>query len=146
MGVDRRFDTLARGPTSSTSSSSIPPMALGKLTREVAALHGQLAAMQRTLTAGLAEVTAEAARAAASMRPKFESLNSEITDVRGRAALTGKGVHALIQEKRGKERLRRKLLLAVFLGCAGTIGAGVGALALRSCAAFGPAPPHEAKP
>jgi hypothetical protein len=133
---DRRFDSIGGG-----EPSSIPPRALGKIAGDVGRLRQEVAALRTALAAGIAEST----RLAASMRPKFESLNDEITGVGRRAVRTGKIADALNAEKRSAAKLRRRLILAVVLGFAGTIGAGAGALALKSCLPSFPAPAHEAK-
>jgi hypothetical protein len=110
------------------------PGELGLLAGDVAKLRQEIANDVATMRAELAPLRAEVAALRDSMRPRFDTLNTEITGIGDRAVRTGKLAQRLWTEKRGGEKLRRKMLFAVAIGFLGAIGAGAGALAVRSCA------------
>lgn len=132
---------------------------LGKLGAEVAGLStavknlgGQLSTridgVQQTVEALAKGVNVDLRKELDSMRPRLDSTQHEvdevITEVGDKARKLGEVaavVDKLVKEKRETARLRRKLWLAVLLGFAGTIGAGMGVAGLKSCGV--PAPHSE---
>jgi hypothetical protein len=127
---DDRRERPSPRPNDSAGEIGLLAGDVAKLRQEVASdvakLRGELAA--------LAPLRGEVAALRESMRPKLDTLNDEITSVGEKGVRIGKLAHRLLTEKRGGERLRRKLFFAVVIGFLSAIGAGGGALALRACA------------
>jgi len=148
---------LQRREENRTNETADVMAGLGKLASEVATLSasvknlgGQLSTridgVQKSVEALAKGVNVDLRKELDSMRPRLDSTQHEveevITEVGDKARKLGElatVVNKLVQEKRETKRLKRKLWLAVLLGFAGTIGAGIGVGALKSCGVSGPA-------
>jgi hypothetical protein len=124
------IDPVARARAESAVNHSLAVVeSMGRLTREMVEFRGQVSGsidnLASKVDAAIGDIR-EARQEVRSMRPKVDS----ISDADDRLTDLEREIKRRKHAEAVASKMRRRLIMAVLLGIAGTVGAGLGAEAL----------------